>query len=53
MAKTASATSGSAPIPRPGIMEIAAYVGGESKLAGVGKVMKLASNESATRCAST
>lgn len=37
----------SAPIPRPGIMDIAAYVGGESKLPGVDRVMKLSSNEGA------
>src|SRR6185295_18385163 len=37
----------SAPQPRPGILDIAAYVGGESKIEGVSKVIKLASNESA------
>jgi len=51
MAKTASAanavTAAGAPIPRPGIMEIAAYVGGDSKIDGASKVIKLASNESA------
>jgi len=52
MANTASAVSGaavsaSAPVPRPGILEIAAYVGGESKITGVSQVIKLASNESA------
>src|SRR5258708_3929060 len=36
-----------APLPRPGIMDIAAYVGGESKIAGTNRVIKLASNESA------
>jgi histidinol-phosphate aminotransferase len=35
------------PVPRPGIEEIAPYVGGESKIAGVERVIKLASNESA------
>jgi histidinol-phosphate aminotransferase len=50
MAKTASAAPeavAGAPIPRPGIMEIAAYVGGDSKIVGASKVIKLASNESA------
>ena len=32
--------------PRPGILEIAPYVGGESSLAGQSRVIKLASNES-------
>jgi histidinol-phosphate aminotransferase len=35
------------PQPRPGILSIKAYVGGESKLAGVERVIKLSSNESA------
>jgi len=35
------------PVPRPGIEDIAPYVGGESKIAGVERVIKLASNESA------
>ncbi|HYM02648.1 MAG TPA: histidinol-phosphate transaminase, partial [Stellaceae bacterium] len=35
------------PIPRPGILGIAPYVGGESKIAGVARVIRLASNESA------
>ncbi|HIJ39337.1 MAG TPA: histidinol-phosphate transaminase [Rhodospirillaceae bacterium] len=35
------------PAPRPGILDIAAYVGGVSKLAGVDKVVKLSSNEGA------
>jgi histidinol-phosphate aminotransferase len=34
-------------IPRPGILDIVPYVGGESAVAGVAKVIKLASNESA------
>lgn len=33
------------PRPRPGILEIAPYVGGQSKLAGHGEVLKLSSNE--------
>ncbi len=36
-----------APQPRPGILEIAAYVGGESAVPGVDRVMKLSSNEGA------
>ncbi len=35
------------PVPRPGIMEIAPYVGGESALKGVDRVIKLSSNEGA------
>jgi histidinol-phosphate aminotransferase len=31
--------------PQPGILDIAAYVGGESRLAGHGRVLKLSSNE--------
>jgi histidinol-phosphate aminotransferase len=31
--------------PRPGIMDIAAYVGGESSIAGHARVIKLSSNE--------
>lgn len=31
--------------PRPGILEIAAYVGGEAKIPGVERVIRLASNE--------
>jgi histidinol-phosphate aminotransferase len=36
-----------APTPRPGILDIAPYVGGEAKIAGIGKPIRLASNESA------
>ena len=36
-----------APLPRPGIMDIRPYVGGESALAGVSRVIKLSSNEGA------
>lgn len=36
-----------APTPRPGIMDIKPYVGGESALAGVTRVIKLSSNEGA------
>lgn len=37
----------SAPIPKPGILDISPYVGGESKIDGVARVIKLASNEGA------
>ncbi len=36
-----------APAPRPGILDVRPYVGGESKLPGIARVIKLASNESA------
>ncbi len=36
-----------APAPRPGIMDIKPYIGGESALEGVERVMKLSSNEGA------
>jgi histidinol-phosphate aminotransferase len=35
-----------APQPRPGILEIAPYIGGESSVPGIARVIKLASNES-------
>jgi histidinol-phosphate aminotransferase len=35
-----------APIVRPGILDIAPYVGGEAGLAGQQRVIRLASNES-------
>ena len=35
------------PQPRPGILDIAPYVGGESKLAGQNRTVKLSSNEGA------
>ena len=34
------------PKPRPGILDIAPYKGGDSKLAGQQRVIRLASNES-------
>ncbi len=37
----------SAPIAKPGILDIAPYVGGESDIPGVDRVIKLASNEGA------
>jgi histidinol-phosphate aminotransferase len=37
----------SAPAPRPGVLDVAPYVGGESKAAGAARVIRLASNESA------
>ncbi|MEI7610393.1 MAG: histidinol-phosphate transaminase, partial [Rhodospirillaceae bacterium] len=36
-----------APVPRPGILEIAPYVGGEAKSEGVERLIRLASNEGA------
>jgi histidinol-phosphate aminotransferase len=36
-----------APIAKPGILDIAPYVGGKSKIAGVAEPMKLSSNENA------
>ena len=36
-----------APEPRPGILGVSPYVGGESHLPGIARVIKLASNESA------
>ncbi|MGB0749101.1 MAG: histidinol-phosphate transaminase [Magnetospiraceae bacterium] len=35
------------PIARPGVMDISPYVGGESKIPGVDRIIKLASNEGA------
>ncbi|WP_291298895.1 histidinol-phosphate transaminase [Elioraea sp.] len=40
-------TTQGTPQPRPGIMQIAAYVGGEGKLNGANRVIKLSSNEGA------
>lgn len=37
----------SSPIPKPGILDISPYVGGESEIEGVERVIKLASNEGA------
>jgi histidinol-phosphate aminotransferase len=37
----------SAPRPRPEILEISPYVGGESTVPGVNRVLKLSSNEGA------
>lgn len=37
----------SGPIPQPGILDIAPYVGGESSIPGVDRIIKLASNEGA------
>jgi len=37
----------SAPVPRPEVMKISAYVAGESKIAGVNRIVKLSSNEGA------
>jgi histidinol-phosphate aminotransferase len=38
---------GTGPVPGPGILDIAPYVGGESKAEGAERVIRLASNESA------
>ena len=40
-------TIATGPVPRPGILGIAPYVGGEAKIAGVERPIRLASNESA------
>ncbi|RZJ77732.1 MAG: aminotransferase class I/II-fold pyridoxal phosphate-dependent enzyme [Brevundimonas sp.] len=40
-------TDTTAPAPRPGILDIAPYVGGKSAIAGVAEPMKLSSNENA------
>ena len=37
----------SRPVPRPGLLDIQPYVGGESSVPGVKRIIKLASNESA------
>lgn len=41
-----STSLASRPVPRPGILEIAPYIGGKSTAKGGGKVYKLSSNES-------
>lgn len=46
----APATAGSGPLPKPGILDIAPYVGGKSKIEGVAEPMKLSSNENALGC---
>ncbi|HEX6440690.1 MAG TPA: histidinol-phosphate transaminase [Stellaceae bacterium] len=40
-------TSPTAPVPSPGILDIAPYIGGESRAAGIERPIRLASNESA------
>jgi histidinol-phosphate aminotransferase len=40
-------TIADAPAPRPGILDIAPYVGGEARVEGVARPIRLASNESA------
>jgi histidinol-phosphate aminotransferase len=40
-------TNPTPPVPRPGILDIAPYVGGEARIAGVERPIRLASNESA------
>jgi histidinol-phosphate aminotransferase len=41
------ATVQKGPVPKPGILDIAPYVGGKSSLAGISEPMKLSSNENA------
>jgi histidinol-phosphate aminotransferase len=38
------------PAPKPGILDIAPYVGGKSKLEGIGEPIKLSSNENPLGC---
>jgi histidinol-phosphate aminotransferase len=40
-------TTRTAPVPRPGILDIAPYIGGESHVEGIERPIRLASNESA------
>jgi histidinol-phosphate aminotransferase len=40
-------SGGSAPVPRPGILDISPYIGGEAKAEGFDRPIRLASNESA------
>ena len=47
MSDSPTETPPSAPVVRPGILDIAPYVGGESKVPGANRIIKLASNESA------
>lgn len=39
------ATAADGPVPKPGVLDIAPYVGGKSAIAGVAEPMKLSSNE--------
>ncbi len=41
------AASATGPAPKPGILDIAPYVGGKSSIAGIAEPMKLSSNENA------
>jgi histidinol-phosphate aminotransferase len=43
----AKSMSAEIPVPRPGILDIAPYVGGEAKVPGIARPIRLASNESA------
>jgi histidinol-phosphate aminotransferase len=45
--KTEPVTIAPGPTPRPGVLDIAPYVGGEAKIVGVERPIRLASNESA------
>ncbi len=44
---TADTTPDTAPVPGPGILDIAPYIGGEARVAGFERPIRLASNESA------
>lgn len=50
MTQPAAKTDLTAPAPKAGILDIAPYVGGKSKLAGVAEPIKLSSNENALKC---
>ncbi len=47
---TLTAKPAAAPAPKPGILDIAPYVGGKSKLEGVAEPIKLSSNENPLGC---
>jgi histidinol-phosphate aminotransferase len=47
LSTTKSAPPTTGPVVRPGILDIAPYVGGESQVPGVNRIIKLSSNESA------
>jgi len=38
------------PLPKPGILEIKPYIGGEGRVAGVSRLIRLASNENPLGC---
>lgn len=47
---TADRSASSRPLPKPGILDIAAYVGGKAKVEGVAHPVKLSSNENVLGC---